>query len=551
MKSKPLILFLFGLLLAISVSPLITGLAATPTYTDVSAAVAKTMIDTNPALVVLDVRNQSEYDTGHIRNARLIPVWALAGRVNELNQSDTILVYCKAGGRSATASQTLVGNNFTYIYNMLGGITAWSVAAYPMYVNYSSIQAAIDNADNGGTIYVSSGLYYEHITVNKSVTLVGENKYNTIIDGMGNGTIFSVTADEVSISYFTIQNCGCSCQDRYGFHVRAYRHNINITDNNMAGIPVGGQPGILSNAIKLDLDQEILIEHNNITQSVDWCILITSSSRVQVLENSIVDNWAEARIEDSTEIVFSGNNVSSNPNGVDIINCSGSTLIGNIFSSNHGSGISFSRSRNNLVLHNSFVGNGRHASNTLGSANSWNNSAEGNYWSNYTGVDANLDGIGEPVHLIDINNADYHPLMGAFSSLKTVYEPQVDFISNSSISSIEFSLLNSSQAKLRFNVTGEYGTHGFSRICIPKELINGSYVVTFDGEVVAEPLSRTLPSSNDTYTYLYISYTHSQHLIEITGTTAIPEFPTLVITALILIYGLLATAACRRKYAVR
>ena len=174
MKSKPLILFLFGLLSAISVSPLIVGLAAAATYTNVSTAAAKTMIDTNPALVVLDVRNQSEYDTGHIRNARLIPVWNLAGRLNELNQSDTILVYCKAGGRSATASQTLVDNNFTYIYNMLGGITAWSAAAYPMYVNYSSIQAAIDNADNGGTIYVSSGLYYEHLTVNKSVALVGE-----------------------------------------------------------------------------------------------------------------------------------------------------------------------------------------------------------------------------------------------------------------------------------------------------------------------------------------------------------------------------------------
>jgi parallel beta-helix repeat protein len=550
MKPKPLILFLFGLLSVIFISPLIVGLAAAATYTNVSAATAKTMIDTNLALVVLDVRNQSEYDAGHIRNARLIPVWALAGRLNELNQSDTILVYCKAGGRSATASQTLVDSNFTYIYNMLGGITAWSAAAYPIYVNYSSIQAAIDNADNGGTIYVSSGLYYEHLTVNKSVALVGENKYSTIIDGTGNGTIFNVAADNVSISYFTIQNCGCSCQDRYGFYVEKYRHNINITDNNMAGIPAGGQPGILSNSIKLDLDQEILIEHNNITQSVDWCILITNSSKVQVLENSIVANCAEARIENSTEIVFSGNNVTSNPNGVDIINCNGSTFIGNIFSSNIGSGISFSRSRNNLVLHNSFVGNGQHASNTLGSANSWNNSAEGNYWSNYTGVDVDLDGIGDTLHLIDTNNTDYHPLMGAFSDFKTVYGPQVDLISNSSISSIEFSLLNSSQAKLKFNVTGENGTQGFCRICIPKELINGSYVVTFDGEAITEPLSRILPSSNDTYTYLYISYTHSQHLIEITGTTAIPEFPTLVITALILIYGLLTAAACRRKRAV-
>jgi len=546
MKSKPLILFLFGLLSAIFVSPLIVGLAADATYTNVSAAAAKTMIDTNPALVVLDVRNQSEYDAGHIRNARLIPVWALAGRLNELNQSDTILVYCKAGGRSATASQTLVDSNFTYIYNMLGGITAWNAAAYPVYVNYSSIQAAINNANVGDTLYISTGLYYEHLIVNKSVTLIGENKYNTIIDGTENGTIFNVTSDDVSVSYFTIQDCGCSCQDHYGFYVEKYRHNVNITDNNMAGLPVGGQHGFLSNSIKVDLDQEILIERNNITQCVDWCILITNSSKIRVLENSITDNWAQARIENCTEVIFSGNNATSNPYGVAVENCNGSTFIGNSFSHNFGSGIHLSRSSNNLILHNNFVGNGRHA-NTLGSTNSWNNSAEGNYWSNYTGADRDQDGIGDTLHLIDINNTDYHPLMGPFNDFETAYGPQVDFISNSSISDIDFNVVNSSQAKLKFNVTGENGTHGFSRICISKELVNGSYVVTFDGEVIAEPLSRILPSSNDTHTYLYISYTHSQHLIEITGTTPIPEFPTLVITALILISGLLTAAACRRK----
>ena len=76
------------------------------TYTDVLITTAKSMIDTNSSLVVLDVRNQTEYDAGHIRNARLIPLYQLQGRLGELNKTDEILIYCKAGGRSTAASQT-------------------------------------------------------------------------------------------------------------------------------------------------------------------------------------------------------------------------------------------------------------------------------------------------------------------------------------------------------------------------------------------------------------------------------------------------------------
>jgi rhodanese-related sulfurtransferase len=88
------------------------------------------MIESNPNLVILDVRTQAEYDSGHIQNATLIPVTELANRLGELDTEKEILVYCKAGGRSATASQILVDNGFSKVYNMLGGITAWMSAGY-------------------------------------------------------------------------------------------------------------------------------------------------------------------------------------------------------------------------------------------------------------------------------------------------------------------------------------------------------------------------------------------------------------------------------------
>jgi len=87
------------------------------------------------------------------------------------------------GGRSSTASQFLADNGFLYVYNMLGGISAWINKGYPIYVKYSSIQEAINNADHGDTIFVSSGTYYENVVVNKTVSLIGEDVSSTIING--------------------------------------------------------------------------------------------------------------------------------------------------------------------------------------------------------------------------------------------------------------------------------------------------------------------------------------------------------------------------------
>jgi rhodanese-related sulfurtransferase len=99
-------------------------------YTDVNVSRAKQMIESDPNLTILDVRTQAEYDSGHIQNATLIPVTELAGRLGELNRERETLVYCGSGGRSATASQMLVDNGFSKVYNMLGGITAWRNAGY-------------------------------------------------------------------------------------------------------------------------------------------------------------------------------------------------------------------------------------------------------------------------------------------------------------------------------------------------------------------------------------------------------------------------------------
>lgn len=135
-KPKSLLIFSAVIFLVLSFIqiPVISVKAQTdPIPTPVSEA--HDMINNNtlyPDLLILDVRNQWEYDEGHICNATLIPVDVLESRISEIvSYKDTeILVYCRSGGRSATASQILVDNNFTKVYNMLEGFTAWTSSGY-------------------------------------------------------------------------------------------------------------------------------------------------------------------------------------------------------------------------------------------------------------------------------------------------------------------------------------------------------------------------------------------------------------------------------------
>jgi len=72
--------------------------------------------------------------------------------------------------------------------------------------NYPTIQEAINAANEGDTIFVRNGTYYEHVVVNKTVSIVGQSRDSTIIDGNGIGTVVIVVADNVSFSGFTVQN---------------------------------------------------------------------------------------------------------------------------------------------------------------------------------------------------------------------------------------------------------------------------------------------------------------------------------------------------------
>lgn len=106
------------------------GAAGVP---NVSAAEAVGLINRNHALV-LDVRNEAEFASGHIVDATHIPLDALAEKLKTLKkyQDKPILVNCQGGVRSAKACDILRKAEFTQVHNLQGGINAWVDAKLPV-----------------------------------------------------------------------------------------------------------------------------------------------------------------------------------------------------------------------------------------------------------------------------------------------------------------------------------------------------------------------------------------------------------------------------------
>ena len=96
------------------------------TYRQVDAKTAKELMDTESDYIILDVRTQEEYDEKHIPGAMLIPDYEITERAEkELpDKNQLILIYCRSGNRSKTASQALVDMGYTNIVEF-GGIKSW------------------------------------------------------------------------------------------------------------------------------------------------------------------------------------------------------------------------------------------------------------------------------------------------------------------------------------------------------------------------------------------------------------------------------------------
>lgn len=129
-------LFLLTIVMILIVSGCLTNTETPdkPGYTDISVKEGKKLIESKDVFI-LDVRTQEEYDSGHINGSTLIavqdiPKEELGEKLKIIPEDKDILVYCRSGRRSAQASQILIENGFSHVYNMQGGIMEWMKAGF-------------------------------------------------------------------------------------------------------------------------------------------------------------------------------------------------------------------------------------------------------------------------------------------------------------------------------------------------------------------------------------------------------------------------------------
>ena len=261
----------------------------------------------------------------------------------------------------------------------------------------------------------------------------------------------------------------------------------------------------------------------NVTNNLYMGIYISASWQNIVINNRVSkNNYGVYLDESSSANIIENNTISANENGLYFYGES-SYVTGNIIRantvSNNAVGFSLWFSRDNIIYHNNFVNNSDQVS-VFDSIDEWDYRSEGNYWSDYAGEDADSDGVGETPYLIDENNQDGYPLMGALSFFSYDWQDEAYYVlvlSNFSVLEFRFMRL---EKTINLNVTGPDTALGFLNVSFPIVLLGGPYTVLADGS----PLLSFIQSSNGTHTFFYFRCERGVRGINIIGTTAVPEF---------------------------
>ena len=325
--------------------------------------------------------------------------------------------------------------------------------------------------------------------------------------------MISVTANNVSIQGFIVKRSGTSPYDCAIFVDRSSSMDVRyntITSNN---------DGISFFSSSNNVVSENTISSNN----YDGIRLFSSDNNV-VSENSIFSNGYNG-----ISVYYSGNNVVScntitdNYYGIGLFSTSNNVVYGNTIANNYYGMYLTLYSSNNVVYFNNFNNTYQAQSD---SANIWDDGDEGNYWSDYDGVDLHKglhqnetgsDGIGDvPYEKMDKSNIDHYPLMGIFSVFSVTLDREmyhVTVICNLSISDFIFEVGPETGNKIvHFNVQDEDNKGGFCRIVIPNRLMSYPYIVLVGAEEIVPTL---LDISNETYVYLYFTYVDSNQTVAI------------------------------------
>lgn len=137
---KKILLVMTLLLVALAVVSCGGAAPAAPAVEEISLESLSASVDVNTVndikarddVLVLDVREQWEYDEAHIPGVTLLPMNEVPGRLNEIPTDKTVIVTCRSGNRSGQVTDFLRAQGFDNVHNMEGGILAWQQAGLPV-----------------------------------------------------------------------------------------------------------------------------------------------------------------------------------------------------------------------------------------------------------------------------------------------------------------------------------------------------------------------------------------------------------------------------------
>ena len=134
--------------------------------------------------------------------------------------------------------------------------------------NYTKIQDAIDNASYSDTVFVFKGEYHENVYINKSISLIGEDKSTTIVNADDYRDVINISADGVIITGFSLTESEWAPYFGAGVRIESSDNNIihdNIIFNNFWGLYLinSSNGSILNNSIINNPSRGIIIEHSS------------------------------------------------------------------------------------------------------------------------------------------------------------------------------------------------------------------------------------------------------------------------------------------------
>jgi len=270
---------------------------------------------------------------------------------------------------------------------------------------FDKIQEGVNAAGLEDIIFAYNGTYYENVTIDKPLNLIGQNPENTLIEGVYRTEfLVNITVSNVAVEGFTIRN---------GHHaIHALSPQFEYLDN-------------------------IIIKNNVITEN-NLAVIICLIPRNCLIENNvIVNNRAGVFLWGLPDKLGFENTVRYNVvkrqewDGISMMSCSGTEVVGNTLSFNCDSGLDLSHSDNTVVYHNNFIDNVNQVYLHESSDTIWDDGypSGGNYWSDHVAVDdysginqdeLGSDGIVDEPYIVDYNNRDNYPLMNPWDTISPV-----------------------------------------------------------------------------------------------------------------------------------